>query len=325
MRPLLRVAMACLALTLSASAARAECRLGAVAVLPLQDHHFVFTGDVNGKPASFLLDTGSFATVFTRVAAARLGISLSQLDFDSHGVGGAQHTYRGVARRMRIGNMNADGMVVGGSAMFGTATGAVDGLFGMNMMAAYDIDLDLAGGHAILFEAEGGCRSPTVALAPPLYDVPLADIDHNRQAAVDIKIDGHTMRALIDSGTGHTFMYRNAASRLGVDLSGLRAAGRLMVGGIGPRAVAAMKHVFARVEIGSLVVNYMPITIIDQADSGYSRVPIGSHLADLTDGDVGGEDMLLGADFMQKVHLWISHSSHRLIMQYPPQPSVLPR
>ena len=39
--------------------------------------------------------------------------------------------------------------------------------------------------------------------------------------------------------------------------------------------------------------------------------------------DASGDDtdMLLGADFQAKVHLWISYSSHTLIMQYPPKAS----
>jgi hypothetical protein len=32
-------------------------------------------------------------------------------------------------------------------------------------------------------------------------------------------------------------------------------------------------------------------------------------------------DVLLGEDFISRVHLWISYSSHTLIMQYPPKPS----
>ena len=195
----------------------------------------------------------------------------------------------------------------------------------MNMMAAYDVDLDLVGRHAIIFEADGDCHKPAVALAPPLYDVRLIHVDNNRMAEVDIGVDGRTVRAEIDTGSPHTVMFRAAAYRLGLDVSGLHAAGHQMIGGVGPRKVAAFTHVFGKVVIGDLTINNMPVDIIDQAVVSSKRAHIGSLLTDDSDGEGGGEDMLIGADLMQKVHLWISHSSQHLIMQYPAQASVLPK
>ncbi len=54
--------------------------------------------------------------------------------------------------------------------------------------------------------------------------------------------------------------------------------------------------------MGDLVFGNMKVAVLDEAA-----------------GD--DTDMLLGADFQTKVHLWISYSSHTLIMQYPPRAS----
>ncbi len=86
-----------------------------------------------------------------------------------------------------------------------------------------------------------------------------------------------------------------------------------------------MPHVFSAVKIGSFEIHNMSIEIIAQMNNGVSHHHVGSLLEDVEYGEGGDEEMLLGADFMQKVHLWISHSANRLIMQYPPQPSVLPK
>ncbi len=312
-----------------AAPAYADCQLAAVAVLPLrQEHgHFLFTADINTHPANFVLDTGAFATSLNRASADRLGVRLSQLDKLTYGIGGAQAQYRGVAKRMRVGQMNADGMVIGGNDLWSAQRFPDwDGLFGMNMMAAYDIDLDIVGGHAILFEADGNCRKPTVALAPPLYRVKLEPARNDREADVILEIDGHPIRAKLDTGAVHSVMYRRAASRLGVDLSAFNAPTRATVVGIGRFAVPYMSHVFAKVRIGELSVHNMDIGIIAQQDSGIDRVHVGSLLpgADAPD-DPGGEDMLLGADFFTRFHVWISHSSQSVILQYPPVASVLPR
>ncbi len=317
---------ACLALL--AAQAKAGCQLGAVAVLPLRlEHgHALFDAEVNGKTANLVLDTGAFTTMIKLNAAERLGVSMAETNADSTGVGGSRAIWRGRAHHMRIGNMDADGMWLAGTDFLTRdATLPADGLFGMNMMAAYDIDLDVTGQHAILFEADGNCHKPAVALAPPLYDVKLVQVDNNRATEVDVRVDGTTVRAEVDSGSPHTVIFRSAAYRLGLDVSGLRAADHHMIGGVGPRAVAAMTHVFSKVVIGDLTINNMPIDIVDQPVISNKRVHIGSLLTDDSDGEGGGEEMLIGMDFMQKVHLWISHSSQRLIMQYPPQASVLPK
>ena len=307
-------------------AADAECRLGAVAVLPEQGRHSpVVTIDINGKPATLVLDTGAFTTTLKLNSAERLGVRMSQLDADSHGVGGVSHLHRGVAGRMRIGGISADGLTLAGVDFFNRPEDAeLDGLLGMNLMAAYDVDLDLAGRHVIIYEADGGCSKPTVALAQPLYMVPLEFIENDRQADVELVIDGRRVRAVVDSGAARTVMFRSAGSRLGVDISALRSS-RHVGYGVGPRPVPVMEHVFATVRIGDLQINDMAILVLDQANMGLDMVHVGSRLPDPSLGEPGGEEMLLGADFMRKVHLWISHSSHKLIMQYPPQPSVLPR
>jgi hypothetical protein len=71
------------------------------------------------------------------------------------------------------------------------------------------------------------------------------------------------------------------------------------LGGIGAQPVAADVRIGAPLVIGDLTIMNMPIIVADQR-----RLP--------------DTDILLGFDFVTRVHLWISHSSNTLIMQYPP-------
>jgi predicted aspartyl protease len=306
--------------------ARASCTLGAVAVLPItvEQGHLTFGSDLNGHPTRFMLDTGAFATLVDRAAAARLGVKLTNLDFDAYGIGGTQHLYHGKAARWRFGGLNADGQSIGAADMAViSAKEHLDGVFGMNMMAAYDIDLDLVGGHVVLYEADGQCHKPTVALAPELYSVPLEPIVNNRQIMINIRVEGHLFRALLDTGAPTTTMFRGAASHLGLDLSPMHAPGHKVVGGAGSFPVAAMSYTAKNVTIGDLQINNMPIVIIDQKDDGTDREQVGTLLGNDDITSANGEDILLGVDFMRKMHLWVSHSSHTLILQYPPLPSKL--
>ena len=310
----------------------AACSLGMVASMPLtyERGHFVFAADINNHDANLVLDTGSFATTLNLAATDKLGVRVGQAG-EVEGIGGTQTLYRGTASRMRFGGLEADGMMLGAAALWDPKRFPNwDGLFGMNMMAAYDVDLDFTGHKASLFLPQGDCRKPAVTLQQPLYAVPLISIVHDRQTVLAVTLDGHRMKALLDTGTPRTTLYRHSAQRIGLDLSALSATSNMTVRGVGTLDVPAMKHVFPTVVIGSLTLHDMPIDIVAQRSTGVDRHHTGSLIESDTDDangdtaggdDPGGEDMLLGADFMQAVHVWISHSSQTLIMQYPPKPS----
>jgi predicted aspartyl protease len=300
--------------------------LGAVAVVPVTPSggHIAFDATINGQSAKLLLDTGAFASFLVPPAADRLGMSPNQLNMEAEGLGGTRHVFHARAKQMRFGGLNADGTDLGVAEMWKSGGPAADGLLGMNMMAAYDIDLDFIGGHFILFEADGDCRKPAVALTPPLYLAKLEPIFHNREIDVVVDIEGTKVRAQLDTGSPHTLLFKSTAMRLGVSLAPLHAPGHAMAGGIGPLPVGVMTHVFKTVTIGDLQFNNMPVAIVDYNNPNLARADIGS-LIPGGDDDVDGQaQMLLGADFAQKVHLWISNSSHKMILQYPPVPSVLP-
>jgi aspartyl protease family protein len=55
--------------------------------------HFIFAADVNGRPATFMADTGATLVVLSYEEAARLGLSPQRLDFS-----GRVETANGVAR-----------------------------------------------------------------------------------------------------------------------------------------------------------------------------------------------------------------------------------
>ena len=319
---LARLALAALA---AGANAHAACTLNAVAVLPIREagRSFVFTAKVNGNPAALSIQTGTDTTTFDLSAADRLGVDLHPSDRNIYGVGGARKAYYGRAARVEIGGMVANDLTVRGHEVWPAAARAgIDGQLGMDLMAAYDIDLDIAGQHVVVYEADGACRKPNVALQPPLYMVNLVNINRDRQADVDVIVEGKHFRALLDSGLGHTSMFRSAALRLGLRPDFANDPGHAVEHGAGPFDVAYVPHVFKSMQIGDLQFNNTSLRILDQNGTGIDRHRVGSLLEqeDLT----GGHEIILGQDFMRKVHLWISHSSQTLIMQYPPQPSVLP-
>jgi clan AA aspartic protease (TIGR02281 family) len=116
---------------------------------------------------------------------------------------------------------------------------------------------------------------------------------------VELFIDNRRLVALVDTGAWHSSIYRKTALSLGIRPEDLQRDPALKVNG----AVNAVMHVFPALTIGELTLRNARMVVLD-------------------DRKLDDTDILLGADFQRRVHLWISNSSHSLIMQYPPLPSV---
>ncbi len=299
---------ACLALLLAGCQASqpGTCHLARATVLPLttNGHHLFTTTVLNGEPTTMILDTGAQETTVTRQAAARLHLTLQPHGF-AEGVGGQQAGYQFVAKTFQIGSLHGSGLEMMASDMgLLSRNGEISGLLGDNFLAAYDLDLDLPDHKAILYARIEGCSKPSAVLSGTLYGLPLVQSynPNDHRPRVHVQIDGKTLTALVDSGASHTLVFRDAARRLGLRLADLATDPHFRAGGIGPDQPDAVRHVLTPVTVGDLTVRNMPAAIVDQAS-------------------LGQDEMLLGLDFLSRVHAWFSFSSHTLIMQFPPQPS----
>ncbi len=265
---------------------------------------------VNGQPATLMLDTGSFSNILSTVAARRLRLH-ADLDGANHfrGVPRDPYTIEGLGGTGLGDEVVADTFQVG--AMHGRhfhfvtadlGSEKLDGFLSTDSLSGYDIDLDVPGSEVRLYRWGGACERPRAYLQEPLYTTPLAMDADDKRPQVSVLIDGHKFRALIDTGASTSTIYRSAAETLGVVFAQTDPARRFTVTGFGPHSVSAVRHAFS-LTIGDLTFRNMPVAIVDKSSP---RI-----------------DLLLGADFQRKVHLWISNSSRTLVMQYPPQASPL--
>jgi predicted aspartyl protease len=294
---------ACLA---GSHAYASPCRLALNSRVPIrQDGTIEVT--IAGAPARLLLDTGSFTTMVTTQAAGRLRLrpdpdtsmtfrGVTQDPWSMVGIGGSRLGSEVMASTFEV------GALVGRKFHLLTADlplGHADGLLSTDFLTEYDIDLDFPAQEIRLFKAYGSCDRPKVFLQAPLYATPLLQDADDRRPRVAALIDGHRLVALIDTGAQHSAIFARAAEILGIGAGDETTDRSFKVHGIGPSAVAAVEHVFPSVTVGDLTLRNMRLQI----------------LADRSHDDI---DMLLGADFQRRMHLWISYSSQSLIMQYPP-------
>jgi len=257
------------------------------------------TARVNGGDAVLQVDTGAYANLLTVAAARRLGMKIlnAQAGF-ADGFGGSHRIGVAAGESIDIGAAHGgrhDFDVIDDPDKFVDS----DGLLGMDLLGNFDIDLDLWGNRLGLFVPVAGCSEPVAALSPPLYAAPLVDRRIDYRPIVDVVINGETMHALIDSGAARSVIFRRDAERAGL-LAAAPQAAAVKIVGIGPRVVTGAMVRSPPMVIGGLTFERFPLVIADE----------------LRLGDTG---VVLGWDFINLVHVWISHSSHTLIMQYPPR------
>jgi predicted aspartyl protease len=288
--------------------ARADCRMNQVSRLPLErmGSYRLVSVLFNGKPADMIFDTGFDTSVITLRAARRLGLPQMRGEDIQNGtmgtligIGGERNSMTITAHALDIGGLKGrDYNMLAADVVEPPA----DGLLSIDLLSNFDVDLDFPEEQMVLYQPVGDCSAPAAFLASPLYTVPLRPIGEDRRPRVEVTVDGKQVVALIDTGAPRSAIFRRAAERLGIRMDELTSEPRFTTGGIGPDQVEAVTHVFEEVDIGDLAFNNMKIDVLD--DHGPGEV-----------------DMLLGADFQRKVHLWISYSSHSLIMQDPPRAS----
>jgi len=282
------------------------CTLGAAADLPVTTRRHAYFTDItiNDGQAHLQVDTGAFTNLLSETAATRLGMAQRVLERARLvGVGTGERPMNvAMSDRVQVGAAHGEHV-----AFITTDARAlppdVDGLLGMDFMAGYDDDLDFAGGHLRLVAAHGECSKPASPLPQPVYTVPLERAGVSDSPAITITISGKPLKAVIDTGAATTLLFRPAAEQIGLPVEAILAAGHGTLGGVGLHpARGAVGRLNLPMEIGGLQIDHMPAAIADQ------RGP----------GDV---DVLLGYDFVTLVHVWVSHSSRTVLMQYPARPT----
>ncbi len=274
--------------------------------LPLvrRGHAFYTDMTINGQNAQVLLDTGSSQSMISESAAHRLGLHVSAVGMTNIvGVGGTRDTGTAWSREVRLGDAHGERLTLTTIEDAGLRRGS-EGILGMDFLYGFDIDLDVPGNRIRLYKAVTGCSAPRAVLGGALYSVDLVALPGELSPVVTVSINGRQLRALIDTGSPGSLIFRDKAHWAGFAAG--PPVGITVMRGFGPRAIKGEIRIGAPVQIGDLTVVNMPFVVAQQPH-------------------FGAIDMLLGYDFITRVHLWISHSSGTVIMQYPSSASPVAR
>jgi clan AA aspartic protease (TIGR02281 family) len=312
----LLLAMGMPALSLSAHAAGAgACKLALASIVPMElannGNRLLVKVKANHVPLTLLLDTGAEILTLNESAGRKVNQttaigSLIAGTGDSgegflNGVGGARIASTIEIDNLVLGRVHGTFSAAVSNGEFLPAGDRADGVIGMSTLGNFDLDIDVADQQLRLFFATGACTHPAVALDEPIYAVPMDQSYRSEvRVVIPVTINGQPFKALLDTGASGTLLFARTAARLGLTVGGADVK-TTSISGIGGSATLNIQRLNT-LAIGPLTLRNIDVGV-DTAESNSEA------------------DLLLGLSFMKLVHVWISNSSHTLVMQYPPKPS----
>lgn len=285
-----------------------QCRVMKLASLPIDFVGLQPTlhGKLNGVDVQLVMDSGATTTTLFSSAVRKADLEQRHADVISVGIGGQAQNFVAFARDVEIGpsrGTNVRFMGTSETRMSG------DGLLGADYLFRTDLEVVLRDKQVTFLQADKCGDGPISYWDPDAPWIEAHDssgVDPRQQ--VEVRINGHVFRALLDSGAMRSVLDVNAAAKIGLtpESDGTEKAGESS--GIGARKVAVWRTRVDMFEIGPEAIRNAKIQLADIY--GAARVDHGVEMK------ISGEDMILGADFMRAHHLLFARSQHRLYFTY---------
>ncbi len=289
-----------------------QCVLEKVSELPLEGERFrpVITAKIDGRPARLAVDTGSYLTIIFPPGVAKLGLTQHVVtDMKVYGVGGASAAATVNVDRLELGGFggkNINLLVAGGMKDWDT-----DGLIGAGFLLQMDVEFDLANKRLRFFKSKGCQGDQVVYWNAPYAVTPLIPVQ-GKGLEVQVLVNGHPVRAEIDSGSPTSILTPEAARRAGVAVSSASVKRTGTIGGLGRERVETYVGHFDTFAFGDEVIHNANLSIADMFKADTEEV-IGSHVPHPA---VDTAQMLLGADFLQAHRVYVAESQHRIYVSY---------
>lgn len=293
----LRWSLLCIPLILNACAENGSCTIASVGDMRVLNDNGspIVKAAINGQPVAFIVDTGSLITAVWPQQVDKLGLYSTFRQVRLRGVGGETLGMVVTARTMGLGAASVSDVsfVAVGRMMDGRKINGIPvvGLLGGDFLSSYDIVFDLPNHQVNLYDVRG-CKGVIPRWSGGFYSVP---IDEDRRdptkIIVRVKLDGHPMDAILDSGAQRTLIAANDAHASGVAQSSLAGDRKGVSIGIDDEKLARFLHRFDTFQIGPFHFDH-PILPVSETDRS-----------------------LLGAEFLRNHRVWIPRSRNEIFVQ----------
>ena len=270
-----------------AAASAKSCQLKRYVTLPI-----TITGSglitvpmkVEGQTLNMLVDTGGYATMLTEAAAARLKLEKRPVAPYNwlFGFGGHMSLY-GAAASLEIAGIPITGKAF--NLISGVEPG-VDGILGADLLRVFDVDIDYAASKLTLFSPDHCPGKVVYWTHDPFAVVPITVRESERHIRLDVQLDGHEISTFLDTGASTSVLiYEEAAAHFDVDESLLAKDRRF------PFKSLSFE--------GGVAVDNPDLVLFRRREA----IILGSGTA---------PDMLIGANILRQLHLYIAYNEQKL-------------
>ncbi len=301
------------ALIVSDANAQPTCQIR-VGTFPLEPNptRALVKGEVNGQPVVFIVDTGAWISSMPYPDAKRLKVKFqSSNSMTSEGIGGRVATGE-VRFHLKLGNTDLPNEAMTVLGMGRLDNNAV-GLIGLDLLAQHDLELDLPENKIRLVQADNCAVPGLVYWNKPYSQTPLeSDGSVRPQILLNVKLNGHRIPALLDSGSPQSVVTLDAARAAGVIVEKAQLADD--IGGIGGGRITARLAHFDTFTIGDETIKNTTLVVSEMWK--YNKVEeIGTHLGSEYH-SLNQPRMLLGADFLRAHRVMIARSRGLILFSY---------
>jgi len=285
----------------------ADCNLKLVNSIPITMAHGgarpLVAVNINGTQKQFLLDTGGYATQISAETAEQLKLPMVESGvklLDLSGNASAKAARIDTLMLGRLQDRNTTLPIMPGTSSKGAGDEPLFvGLLAADYMGKYDIELDFAGGKMNYFSSDHCPGKVVYWPAAAIAAVPMRFPDHH--VILDVSLDGHPQRAILDTGAPVTTLSRAEAKRVFDIAADNRDEG--------------FEHVFQKLSFEGLEVGNPHIAVIP--DKVGSKDPnndfvTGSRVHRTDDLDPTDPKMLIGMNILSKLHLYIAFSENKI-------------
>ena len=283
---------------------QAACSVAPLGTVPIDwvDGHLLVTVAVNDTDTTFILDTGADRTLLGDDAVRRLAVARSSwVSSTVLGLGGYQQRPNALPRSLRLGGVTLrrktvtgdNSVTVGPLPVAELAGHQISGLLGRDFLSAFDLDMDLPAHVLTLYDVRG-CTAGFLPWTTP-YATIAVTMPMSAALVVPVMVDGHPLRALLDTGASASLIAAPGMYRLGLTPQMLTGDPPGSAGGIGPHPIVMRHHRFAELRVGPVETSQPTLWV----------APV--HIVPIV-------DMLLGADWLRSRHVWLSFATQQIFV-----------
>jgi predicted aspartyl protease len=289
-----------------------QCSLKLAAELPVDMSHgsLLVKLQVDGHDGMFLVDTGSPYSMLNRRMVDELSLKPQPIPPGVRLIdeAGKPMTHYVIAKKLMLNNMVAEDKKFVVMGENGSAS-SIDGIFGANFLAAYDVELDVPHGKIRLF-SQDHCRGQVVYWTQDFASWPFT-LDANLHVVMQANLDGHSLPTLLDTGASLSTLSATVARRdfdFDPAAAGIAPEGHLIAGS--GASLPVYKHSFANLTLGGVEFHNTELEIMPDR---VSRATRGHDRMDATDSETHLETpMVMGMHHLARIRAYIAYGERTI-------------